>query len=80
MFVVIDRFEENLAVCEDENRKMINVEKKFLPKEAREGDALEISFNCHRENQTMPQIRIDIQKTIDRKKQIEEMTKDLWDE
>lgn len=80
MFVVIDRFEENLAVCEDENRKMINVEKRFIPKEAREGDILEINFNCHGANQTIPQIRIDIQKTIDRKKQIEEMTKDLWDE
>ena len=37
---IIDRFEENYAVCESEDRCRILVLREELPKGAREGDAL----------------------------------------
>lgn len=38
--LTIDRFEEDMAVCEDENREMIHINKCLLPSECREGDTL----------------------------------------
>ena len=40
MKFIIDRFEENFAVCEDENGIMKNVERSLLPKDTREGDVI----------------------------------------
>lgn len=40
MKITIDRFEKNFAVCETEDKKMINIEKSKLPKNSREGDVL----------------------------------------
>lgn len=40
MQYIIDRFEENIAVLEDQNGNMKNIERKNLPAEAREGDVL----------------------------------------
>lgn len=34
----VDRIEEGFAVCEDENRKLVNIEKDKLPAGLREGD------------------------------------------
>ena len=40
----LDRIEENVAVLENrETREMLNVDKKVLPKEAKEGDVLKYS-------------------------------------
>jgi hypothetical protein len=69
MRVIIDRFEGNYAVCEKEDRTMINIEKSKLPTAAKEGDVLSILEN---------EITIDIIETENRKKTIEELTKDLW--
>lgn len=44
MEVIIDRFEGDFAVCENKNREMINIERKLIPKDAREGDILVIRF------------------------------------
>lgn len=40
MRYVIDRFEEELAICEAEDREMISVSKKDLPDSAKEGDVI----------------------------------------
>jgi hypothetical protein len=69
MKVVIDRFEDVFAVCETENGKMINIEKEKLPVNAREGDVLVI---CN------DKISVDVEETEKRKKEIEELTKGLW--
>jgi hypothetical protein len=68
--VVIDRFEGDYAVCEKENREMIDIKKDILPKEAKENDVLDIEGD---------KIIIDIEETKKRKKDIEELTKDLWE-
>lgn len=69
MKVVIDRFEGDYAVCEKENREMIDIKKDCIPKEAKESDVLDIQGD---------KIIIDINETEKRKKEIEELTKDLW--
>jgi hypothetical protein len=69
MKVIIDRFEGNYAVCEKEDRTMINIEKNKIPTEAKEGSVLSV---------TEDEIAIDEEDTISRKKDIGELTKDLW--
>lgn len=69
MKVVIDRFEGKFAVCEKENREMINIKTSLLPKNAKEGDVLVVKDN---------KIIIDVKETNKRKKEIEDLTKDLW--
>jgi hypothetical protein len=69
MKVIIDRFEGNFAVCEKENRQMIDIERSKIPCMAQEGDVLNISDDI---------ITIDAEATEKRKKRIEEIAKDLW--
>lgn len=69
MKVVIDRFEGNYAVCEKEDGNMINIEKDKISQDAKEGDVLSVNDN---------EISIDEISTIERKKEIENLTKDLW--
>jgi hypothetical protein len=69
MKVVIDRFEGDYAVCEKENREMIDIKRDRIPKEAKESDVLDIQDD---------KIEIDVNETEKRKKEIEELTKDLW--
>lgn len=70
MKVIIDRFEGNFAVCEKEDRTMMDIEKSKIPSIAKEGDVLNIFNN---------KITIDLEETKKRKKEIEELTKDLWE-
>lgn len=70
MRVVIDRFEENYAVCEKEDRTMINLEKSLLPKEAKEGDVLVLQDGT---------ISIDKYATQKRKNEINDLMEDLWE-
>lgn len=70
MQVVIDRFEGNYAVCEKDDKTMINIEKNKVPKEAKEGDILKIIDD---------KITIDAEETARRKSEIEELSKDLWE-
>jgi hypothetical protein len=67
--VVIDRFEGNYAVCEKDDREMIDVERNRIPNTAEEGDVLCIDESG---------IYVDIEETEKRKKEINELTKDLW--
>ncbi|AEB74714.1 conserved hypothetical protein [Clostridium botulinum BKT015925] len=70
MFGVIDRFEEEFAVVELDDRKVINILKEKLPKEAKEGYVIKIADES---------ITIDYEETEKRKKEIEELTKDLFE-
>lgn len=65
MKVIIDRFEGDYAVVELESRKMVDLHRSLVPKEAVEGDIIEITVN---ESETKK-----------RKKRIEKLTKDLWE-
>lgn len=71
MIVVIDRFEESFAVCECEDKAMINVEKDKLPEDAHEGDVLIIEGE---------DIKIDYEETEKRKREIEEFMSNMWEE
>lgn len=69
MKVIIDRFEGDFAVCEKEDRGMINIERAVIPSEAKEGDVLIVDGGS---------ITIDETETEKRKRLIEELTKDIW--
>lgn len=69
MNVVVDRFEGKYAVCEKEDKTMINIEKLKLPKEVKEGDVLTIEATG---------ISINLKETIDRKAKIKKLIKDIW--
>ncbi len=69
MKVTIDRFEGNYAICEKENKEMINIERNRLPQNAQEGDCLLIKGN---------KISIDESATSNQKKKIEILMDDLW--
>ncbi|KOA19368.1 hypothetical protein CLHOM_21590 [Clostridium homopropionicum DSM 5847] len=69
MKVIIDRFEGSYAVCEKDNKQMINIPIASIPPEAREGTILIIKDG---------KITIDFEETNRRKAEIEELTKDLW--
>lgn len=68
MFGIIDRFEGKKAVIEMYSGEIVNIERKELPAEAREGDVLKIDKI----------ISIDEEETKKRKNKINELTKDIW--
>ena len=66
----LDRFEENIAVCEERNTgKIINIDKDKLPKNIKEGDIF-ISING--------KYALEIEKQEEVNKRIEDKMKDLW--
>ncbi|AKA71281.1 DUF3006 domain-containing protein [Clostridium scatologenes] len=65
---IIDRFEEEFAVVELENMKMINIEKSKIPKEAEEGDVINIEDI----------ITVNYAETEKRRNNIENLMEDLW--
>lgn len=69
MKVAIDRFEGNYAVCEKDDRTMINIEIKNIPEAAKEGDVLNVEGD---------NITIDAEETATRKAEIEELSRNLW--
>lgn len=58
MKFTIDRFEEEFAIVELENREMVEIPKAILPIEAKEGDIINIS--------------VEERETEDRKKRIQD--------
>jgi hypothetical protein len=68
--LIIDRFNGIYAVCETEERKMINVEKSKLPAHAKEGDVLIVENGIY---------NIDLDSTKRRKKDIEKLMDDVWE-
>jgi hypothetical protein len=69
MKFIIDRFEGNFALCEDEQGNMINIERHKVPMEAIEGDVLVIKEN---------NIVIDRQETERRKSHIKGLMTELF--
>ncbi|MCQ1528419.1 DUF3006 domain-containing protein [Lutispora saccharofermentans] len=69
MRYIIDRFEGDYAVCEDENKEVVNIERARIPAEAKEGDVLVIHED---------KICLDIDETIKRKEHIQRLMDDLW--
>jgi hypothetical protein len=70
MRVIIDRFEGKFAVCETEDKAMINIEISRLPLGCKEGDVLGLENG---------KIIIDNISTSERQKHIEKITKGLWE-
>ncbi len=70
MLGTIDRFEGKYAVIEFDEGTIINIEADILPKEAKEGDVLNIT----------DKITINFEETEKRKKEIEKLTEDLFKE
>ena len=66
---IIDRFEGDFAVCERDDLKFENIDKKKLPKDIKEGDVFFSDGKTY---------ILDISETEKRKREIEELTKDLW--
>lgn len=68
--LVIDRFEGDYAVCEKEDRIMIDIEKSKLPSYAKEGDVIVLIDGKY---------SIDLEETNKRKKEIKKLMDDLWE-
>lgn len=64
MKYIIDRFEGEFAVCELEDMTMVNIPKKALPTEAREGDSILVT--------------VDPAETEERKENIKHLMDDLF--
>jgi hypothetical protein len=69
MRVVVDRIEGKYAVCEKEDRTMINIEKERLPRGVKDGDVLLIEGDS---------ITIDRSSTDRRKQDVKKLMDDLW--
>ena len=69
MKYVIDRFEENFAVCEDEQGNMVSIERNKITGTAAEGDILIQKLNGY---------VVDEKETIKRKKSIKSLAEELW--
>lgn len=70
MIVVIDRFEDEFAVCECEDKTMINIKLDRLPQDIHEGDVLVIDGD---------NIRVDYEETNRRREEIESLTQNMWE-
>jgi hypothetical protein len=69
--LIIDRFEGQYAVCEQEDRKMVDIEKKLLPDEAAEGSCIIIRDDG--------KILLDKNETGKRKDRISKLMDDLFE-
>lgn len=69
MKLVIDRFEGDFAVCEMDNKNIINIERSKLPCEVKEGDVIVKIAGSY---------RIDKIETDKRKERINKLMDDLW--
>ncbi len=66
MKIIIDRYEEEFVVVELENKQMINIPKAIIPTNAREGDVISIE--------------VDIDESTERKKKINNLMSELWED
>lgn len=69
MYLIIDRFEGEYAVCEAEDRKMVLVKRGEIKGQAREGDVIKREDKYY---------IVDVEETAKRRQMIEKML-DLWD-
>lgn len=68
--VIIDRFEGPYAVCEKEDKSMMDIKRINIPRDAKEGSVLIIKKDG---------ICIDKDETERRKNKIKNITNDLWE-
>lgn len=68
---IVDRFEENYAVCETEDKKMVNIHRSELPENAKEGDVLILL----QDNKYF----IDSESTRQRRERIKKKMNSLWE-
>ncbi|WP_033828159.1 DUF3006 domain-containing protein [Bacillus andreraoultii] len=71
MKLILDRFEGSLAVCETESGEMIDIEKGYLPKNVKVGDVIIFENNTY---------TIDQSETEKRRKEIEDLMAELWED
>ncbi len=69
MKVVIDRFENDYAVCEKEDGEFLEIHREKIPQNAKEGDVLKFNKD---------EIVIDYDETRRRKEEIKKKAEDLW--
>lgn len=69
MKFIIDRFEGSFAVCEDEDGRMKNIERNLISGNPKEGDIIEKQGEIY---------NINPEETEKRKKEVEELMKDMW--
>lgn len=70
MKLIIDRFEGDYAVCEREDKTMIDIERSKLPEGAKEGSVLLVDGN---------NISLDENETLLQSEHIKKMMNDLWE-
>lgn len=70
MRVVIDRFEGEHAICENESEELIKIERSKLPTDAAEGDVIVIDGDS---------ITVDREETRKRKERIKKLMGELWE-
>lgn len=70
MMYIIDRFEGEFAICEDENKKMHPIKKVELPKGVQEGDCIRPIENGY---------VIDVEATNNRKEKISKLMNSLFE-
>ena len=70
MKFIIDRFEGDYAILEDENKNMLDILKSSLPDKVKEGDVLILKSNSY---------TIDQDETNKRKDQIQKLMNELWE-
>lgn len=69
MKYIVDRIEENIAVCEDENKKMVDIEIDKLPIGVKEGDIIK---------QLKGKYIIDKETRKEKEKNIQKRMDNLW--
>jgi len=72
---IVDRIEEELYVVELEDGTMINIEKDKILEDVKLGDVVDVEF----EDGEVIEVRKNEEQTEDRKKYIEDLTKDMWE-
>jgi len=70
MKVVIDKFEGDFAVCEKEDRSLLNINRRNVPIDAKEGDVLDIQGE---------DVKIDTIETTKRKEMARLLGVNVWD-
>ena len=68
--LMIDRFEGDVAVCEDEDRRIVKMDRSLLPEGAREGSVLIPDQEGY---------RLDTAAEADRRERIKRLQDSLWE-
>lgn len=68
--LVVDRFEGNYVICEDDDRKLFAIGQEEMPANVKEGDAVIINDEG--------EIAIDAQETARRRQKTKKLQNDLW--